>query len=667
MRFILETLAAPPGEDALQSGLAALASARKEDQRLEPYILEMYRTRCENCSEYVSAREFLWEREGTAPIARVYSCPKCGEELESPVTPEDIRTAEKFSASPLHRAWALERVVRLQDPVRPNAEEALRAYPSRAINAIFTIINKLEGIRLNPVQQNHIAALLLYTFDRTNTLWPHPGGRARPKQLTIPPQYWERNVWLELEAAIKVWSQVPPNATPVTVWPESPRGNGGICIFEGRLRSLVHSLQEVDVKAVLTAIPRPNQAFWTLSALWGGWLWEREKMQTFQSVLRRQRYGWRWHTTALSAANQLLAVHLNPELPFFALQTEAEPGFLSATLLAGEQAGFRLDGLSMRPDDEQVQIRWTVARGSPRSGSTGGIPSGKDLVIDAARKYLQARGEPSPFLPFQGAVLEKWISSGISDASRSPANQYSQMDDLLHKAFTYRSGFLRFGGGQELDVGRWWLQDPGASASPLADRVEASVLEYLQRNPGTSLQEIDRAICTQYPGLFTPDYELLTTCVESYGAEDENATWSLRKEDEPDHRISEYENIRSMLMTLGKRLGFVVEGDTPLSWKSLRETYKFYITSSAALGEIVFNHKPVPRRTYIVLPGSRANLVLHKRQRDPRLDTVLEGWDFMKFRLLRQLQENPTLNQGNLEEQLRLDDLTYSSSQMKLL
>jgi hypothetical protein len=60
--------------------------------------------------------------------------------------------------------------------------------------------------------------------------------------------------------------------------------------------------------------------------------------------------------------------------------------------------------------------------------------------------------------------------------------------------------------------------------------------------------------------------------------------------------------------------------------------------------------------------------VAFKLSKDARLNKEIEqGWIFLKYRHLRRLIENPLLNAENLIEQLELDPLTYTATQMRLL
>ena len=324
-RFILETLANPPSKSDFQGALAALAATTIGKERLEPHIKSLYTTICAECQAKIPVEAYLWKSGSSSPYGRIYTCPHCDDSGERPITPADIAAAERFGKSGLHQARALERVVPLNDPDRSHAEEALSVYPPRAIYVLVTIINKLNTLSRD--QQRYLAALLLVCFDQANTLWPHPVERARPRQLTIPPQYRENNIWLALEQAVSLWT-TGESATELTFWPETPPAEGGICLFKGRIKTLASQISNLKVGAIITAFPRPNQAFWTLSALWSGWLWGPEAVEHFKSVLRRRRYDWGWHTTAIAAALSNLKTEHFENFPLWGTINEVEPGFL---------------------------------------------------------------------------------------------------------------------------------------------------------------------------------------------------------------------------------------------------------------------------------------------------------------------------------------------------
>jgi hypothetical protein len=666
-RFLLEMAAAPPTEQELRAALAVLASSRKGEERLEPHVLSLYNTQCLSCARQVSADAFVWESDAAAPIARIYTCPHCGDQGERPATEADQAQAARFSATGLHRARALERVAPLDDPDREHVSEALEVYLPRAVYALFTLLNRLDGLRAPVGQRRLLTALLISACDRGNTLWPHPVARARPRQLTIPPRYLEHNLWMALEAAVDLWGgQAQP--VSLSLWPEPPPAQGGISVHEGRLRDLASDLGQVPLAAVVTALPRPNQAFWTLSALWSAWLWGHAALGPFKGVLRRRRYDWGWHATALQAAFQVLSAHLAPDIPVFGLVAEAEPGFLSAACLAADRTGLDLEGLALREAAGQGQLRWRIA-GDPPQPEAQALDQA--LPREQALTLLRDRGEPAPYLDLHAAGLAALARAhAFRHKEPSAADQLAQTQDLLSIAFSYRNGFIRFGGSQHsLEVGSWWLRDAQGVQPPLSDRVERSLAAMLEAQPGITAAELDAALCREFPGLLTPETSLVLACLESYGEQvDDGPGWKLRPQEAAGLRSADLQEVHSHLESLGARLGFGVSGQEPMLWKEGEQAYSFFVLATAEIGEILLRAGQNPQRSFLVLPGGRANLVHFKLRRDPRLQAAMDaGWRFLKFRHVRRLVDSALLTRDTLDDQFGLDPLTYTKPQIPLL
>ncbi len=701
-RFLLEIYSSPASMDEYQSALAELATMRKGPERLEPHIRALYLTHCENCKSEIEAQAFLWERGGSHPYAKLYNCPFCADNEIRDVNEEDISRAEEFNRDKLHRARALERVAAVDDTERSNVEEALNTYLPRAVYILFTLINKLDGMSVSIERRKNIDALLLHVFDHANSLWAHPVGRVRPRQLTVPPRFRENNIWMALEDGIQELSklsasQLEPEVIypqiPLFIWPELPNSLGGITIFEGRLKELADSIRTNDIRAVVGAIPRPNQAFWTLSALWSGWLWGKEALGPFRSVLRRRRYDWGWQSTALHAAMENLHKILNPDTPFLGMIGEVEPGYISSAIIAAQSARFAIRGISLRAENGQAQIHWA----NPAQGEALRPASSQQLesmASQSAIEYLRERGEPANFLLLHTAALSSLstkyqlnrVGKNEDEQALSPAETLAVTTGIIEEAFSYRAGFLRYGGSEKsLEIGQWWLREESLGEEekieePLADRVEVALVNYLLRNPGKIYAEIDRSICAEFPGLLTPDSDLIDTILESYGQQpEENRGWLIRIEDRPKGRRNDLETIRQTLTQIGAQLGFTTEGVQPLLWiddhpgehgqnDSARVTHAFYLIASASIGEIVRNNPYPPEKSILVLPGSRAGLVLYKLKYNAHLSQKIEsGWRFLKFRHVYRLLKNPILSRQNLDETIGLDPLQDATGQMRLL
>jgi hypothetical protein len=671
-RFLLETQAAPPTEVEMQSVLARFASTKVGDQRLELFIRSLYQTHCDNCNTPVQAEVYLWNKGEQTPYARVYHCDVCGQNGEFATTQADITQANQIASNiSLHHARALERVAARNDPDRQHAEEALTVYLPRATLALFTMINKLDGLDVSSRQLDILRAMLLTTCDQACSLSPVTGTRPRPKQLSIPARFVEHNLWKILEESIAVWCQ-NIDAIPVHIWSDqlTQIDPGSIVLYEGPLRELAPHLKDIEIKAVLFALPRPNQAYWTLSALWAGWLWGREAVGPFKSVLRRRRYDWNWHTTALFAALSILSGTLHPGIPIFGLMAENEPSYLSAILIAANTAGMVLKNIAMREHINQAQIVWNTEKHpfqQPKQSPT-------EAGVETGKQFIHNQGEPVSYDLLQAAIVCGMVTNHqpIAPEDILQSQAITRLNALLQKCFAPQEGFLRIGGNpNNLDTGSWWLKDPTSANTPLADRCEIELVNCLISKKAASSFELDRDICSRFPGLHTPDPILIETILDSYAEKPftDQDSWTLRQEDAPSQRRQDLNLIRQTLLELGQRLGYVVTDNQSIEWKTAagEKVLAFYLSASAVINKYLENNQTPPERSILVIPGGRANLLLFKLNHDLRLGQIANsGWRFLKFRHVLRMAANPLLNQENFADQLELDPLTYSTPQLRL-
>ena len=682
-RFLLEMSAKPLLESDFKAALADLSVAKKGEERLATHLQSLYLTNCEKCGQEIQAESFLWRKGEDAPYARIYTCPHCDDSGEHVVAKEDINRAKRIASTDnLHRSRAFERVVQLEDEDRVYAEEAIEYYLPRPLYLLTTIINRLDSLNLTPERRRALNALILVACDAGNTLWDHPSERPRPKQLNVPGQFRERNLWIQLEHGLNLWTGTASNVV-CEAWPQKIPESGGICIYEGRLKDLAHEAKkEIPIAAVIGSLPRPNQAFWTLSALWAGWLWGREAVEPYKPALRRRRYDWAWNATALNAA----FTHLFELLPlgtrFFGLLSEPEPSFLTSALTASSAAGFDLQSLALRTEHDPIQLSWTRGEHLKREAKEASI----DDVRESIHSHLVERGEPASYLHVHAAGL---ITLTESHALKQKDQEFDEAlrstQSLIQSALAGDARFVHYSTGESVDTGLWGLtthperlsatrfdgtSQPSAQGEvydSLSDRVEVAVVTFLQNNPNSIYLEIEHDLYPRFPGLLTPSKAMIYSVLLSY-AEKDGAAWKLRAEDVASARRNELNTITAMLEAIGTRLNYSTRRqDKNFLWEQNNAVdYAFYILASALVGRAIAETPYLPEQTIIVVPGGRAGLAAYKAQRDPALAERLKNYQLVKYRLLRTLVEVPVLTRETFEEQIASDPLEKSKSQMMM-
>ncbi len=688
-RFLLEMSANPPSESDFKAALADLAVVKKGEERLGAHLQSLYLTPCEKCGQENQAESFLWRKGEDAPYARVYTCAHCDDKGEHIVTQQDIDRAKRIASTDgLHRSRSFERVAALKDEDRIYAQEAIAHYLPRPLYFLTTVINRLDSMNLTPERKRALSALILVACDAGNTLWGLPAERPRPKQLIIPGQFREHNLWMQLERGLSLWSETGSGVV-LEAWPRKIPESGGICIYEGRLRDLAHEVKkEIPIAAVIGSLPRPNQAFWTLSALWAGWLWGREAVEPYKIALRRRRYDWAWNATALHAAFSHLFELLPLGTPFFGMLPEPEPPFLTSALTAASAAGFDLQSLALRTEHDPIQLVWNRGEQLKRETNEPDI----DTVRDAIHAHLTERGEPASYLHVHAAGL---IALTEAHALRQKNQEFDEAmrrtQSLIQSALTRDVRFVHHSTGESVETGLWGLsirpergetKTKGEWNDSLSDRIEMAIVTFLQKNPNSIYLEIEDDLYPRFPGLLTPSKGMIYAVLDSYAQRD-GAAFTLRPEDVAAARRSEREIIAAMIEAVGKRLGFSTRKEEKnYLWEDTQSAQAavpggkdaasseaaraFYILASALIGRAIAETPHPPERTIIFIPGGRAGLVAYKTGRDPALAARVKSYRVVKYRLLRALFEVPVLTRETFEEQIASDPLEKSKSQMMM-
>ena len=670
--FMLRVLASAPKKDEFTAALQDLAVMPKGDSRMEPYIRGLYNVRCASCKRQIEAEAFLWNRDEDHPFAALIDCPFCGAKGKQLLDQTAIDSLTPQPSFQLHRARALNRIAERNDPLRPQVENALNAYPARPLIILQTIINAFEHLKQTPRRHELLTALILSAADQGNTLWAYPSPRNRPRQLVIPAVYQEKNLWKAMEAAISTW-QVLEKAIPVHEWHAFSEPAQGIYLFEGRLKNLDPLPDEDLFTAVLNTIPRPNQAFWTLCTLWTGWIWGKDATTPIRQVLSRLRYDWNWHTIALRGIFDELYDLGDRTSLVWGLIPENEPMLLLATLLAAESMGFKLQSYAQSMDDKLAQCEWERQLKPKYFGQP-------DLINDCARqnieKFLKEKGEPAPYEQVHAAAVTGLAKETklANDIFLENLNQAaSETQRWIENPFQDKNFLIRVAGGTaSLETGEWWLADGEDAEIPLIDRVEEFILNRLVNSVTLTAHSLKEDICRAFVGILTPTDDMLVNCLESYADQVETGKhiWKLRVGEQPAARQADVLEIEKLLTHIAQIMKYDSVGQWPMLWYDQGHSspaYGFYTFSSACILKKIKGLALPAQINILVIPGGRANLIAFKKQRNPILSDLLDNkFQIVKFRQIRGMEANPLLSRDLFTEQLRSDPPEYRNSQLAL-
>jgi hypothetical protein len=671
LRFLIRKSAAPPSLDDLNSALVKLGSSYKGEERIKPHLQSLYETDCQQCGGTTSALSFLWDISLREPVKKICRCTTCGEESLSEVTESDLQKALSFSdQSPTH-ARALTRVISPTDPIRFQVENALASYPPRSVYALFTALNKLTGSNLPAEERSHLEILLLHAFSVcSQTLIHHPqnGEKSSPNQ----DLFREENVWFALENALEVWTN---NTGPIEVtdWPDLPRGEAGITIFPGRIKDLTLQLVGFPIQGVIMVYPKPTIQFWSLSALWSGWLWGQEAAAPLRGILTSRDLDWPWMTHAAQITLQELGEVLPEQLPVLGLMPDVGIDSLLSWTSGSLAAGMQCNGIALDPDSGQGQSAWTI---NPALEHPTDQTDPRILIRKAGLDALDQAAEPKHTLSLYNAGMMDLAKAGYPrpDSQMADAGEYFENLQVdFEENIAYRQGFLHFP-----DIDSWWHQELDLVSMTQSDQVEIQLIQLILADNGqASESHLLQKIYEAFPGVHTPRIGLIDACLSSYAEriDGQPAIWKLNNNDQPTNRLQDLTEMAEILTTIGKGLGYQTSSKkmpNNLNLVIFEEqgavVERFYLSASGLLNKIAALGNKDHQKGWIILPGSRAGLIHYKLIHNPPLAEILQGnWQMVKFRHLRRLREQGGLTRDNYRERFCLDPFTSDSPQLPLI
>jgi hypothetical protein len=661
---------------ALNAAFTHLVDSLKGDVPLRHYLASLYRSDCPACGAQGVAEWFAWDRDGNYPFEKAVRCSQCEDVQEGTTDEEDVEFARGLQPRGLSYYYALDRVAPPGDEGRERAAQLVELYTPRNLSALMNLAMRLEGLEASEKAILALTGVLLDCFDAGGSLAPYDEERPRPRTLRIPSRYIERNVWLCFEEGFSclVEEETPPPVQRVTDVTALVRGETeGYALVSHAAREVRRTIPTGSASLLFVDPPRPDGVFWALSALWAGWLWDSPPARALRPFLRRRRFDWDWHCRVLQAALKAAGPLLTSEGHLITLFSEPDDALLKSVCLAACSAGYALEGWGYSPG-VGYRLAW---RWESQDENVAAISQSREFhsrlerelttaAEEAVVSTLKERGEPTDWTLLHGSACVRMVECGLlaraAVACDGNSSAFTLTADAIRRAFEV-APLAQVPSWDSADESLWWLADASDTAESLADRVGAMVWELLVQRPVWDLEELVNAVYARFSGALTPDLALVLVCIDSYSVQEADGL-RLRPEDDSLRRAAELGVLRDDLVELGTRLGFESsrEGGWDVRWlEEGQEAYVFDVSAMVALERHLLAGRTVDEggQRCLVVPGGRAALVSFKLQRDPRLAGAVkaDGWQFIKFRHLRQLVAKDDLDSHALKTVLGLDPI----------
>jgi hypothetical protein len=657
----------PIDDAAKRRALARLAATSKRDTPLDLYIQNLYQTTCPHCDEPASATAFIWDPARQAPVEKELTCVACGFQGRGPADESDAERTGRFERRGLSFWFILEWLVDAQDRSgREIARRHLDEYSPRNLTALADITRKIDAeLSDDPTSQHVLRLWLLHALD---------AGRQQPDPLD-PARIIERNIWhllTQAPAADALDTPIRMAADLEAFFHEfDPAPDVGLAA--GPIRRLARQLPVGHIALMLGAPPALDVDVWTWERLWSRWVFGRGEAGGLQPPVG----GWARHVRALGATMSALVPALRPDGRVVFRFGDDDPD-RAAAVLAAMAPYAPLDDFVYQPPLMEPAHLFDAAGGTYQMAFTptspvapSPLPDAPALAeiieraaVDAAADLIAARAEPLTYGWVATAAMTHLSRSGLLhhamialEADISPlafARQHVRQGlrtALSGGVLTAPSSGLRAdpSSGLRTDVAgdkptHWWLPEP-SPAEPLAERVEETVIDLLNRVPAVRPVEVYR----HFPGWLTPEAELVRALLAAYGKEIEPGVWGRRAID-PAERPA----IADALHRLGKRLGFSVgTGIADVVWgEGGHATHAFRIVETGRWSELGIDVLPESVVGYLVLPDRLVDLLRVKLMRNPlwRRELAERRWSPIKARHLQAMAGAPDVDRQEFKK-----------------
>ncbi|HET7141783.1 MAG TPA: hypothetical protein VFJ03_04810, partial [Candidatus Limnocylindria bacterium] len=638
-------------------------------------------------------------------------------------------------------------------------DELLDLYTSRNLYALQAIANKIDAEIRDPALAAAFRLALAACLLPASRLNGYPGRVASLRisggHVRQPASRYQReaNVWRLFESAVQdvriAIAALGRERRPARL-AASLEDLGGVAaanVLWIRCRPAVigQYLPPDHVDMVLSSVAdAPSADELSFEYLATGWLLGREAAETlrleplFGSAPARSEGA---QATALRHAVTSAAGALKPDGWFVVMIDGDDPDRLLAVAIAGAAAGLELvdvihlesrrsgDALTLhfRKPSAEDRLRDAVQARPLRLGADEGhltYPELADAIDEAGVALLRTRGEPAGLTRMAAAVVMGLQRSGLlrrvalargngdgGEAGTADARLEhggaALLATLLREELwrdEHRS-LVRLG---DADQPQWWLREPELADSPLADRVEWSTFSILSTAGRLDERAFLDRIYALFPGLDSPDEELVRACLAAYAVTGERG--QLRTDEELGQRLEDHARIIGTLVDYAHRIGLRAwvsrrEQDRPYAGATLLDrlhederraylplvirapaealaavdalwyrrghlAFLFEVEWTAMIGEAILRRgREIPtgeqQARFLVIPAERAELVQLKLERSPWLQAEVErqNWYFLKWQHLADLVAQEQAGLERLEPFLGLDPLVERGGQ----
>lgn len=393
-KLILDCMFDPPSQEFGSNLLSKFFNFHIGEQRLDQHIRSLYHSSCAICGRLVEVNFYIRNGPTGELVGKSFNC-GCGFSGIQDATDQDQDLDAQWRRSDgLYRS----RITRLFTGAREISErdvmDAMLVYSPRSLYSLDLILQKITSTI--PLQeQKYYQLALVFIADSVSGLWNISNNSELPKLIYQPKRMIEFNVWTAIQESANLLREIAKfkNRSALSSIPETSFTAGISVVKKTDLK-----IEQLNKNTSLVAvIPRPNQAYWSLSALWSRWFLDLPTDEAFLRSISRKKIDWDWFYEASTALLHRLSNFASDSVPLNFILTEKEPDYVSSFMFAMNNENYRLEDYSILNQSNTLVLKCRL--GHPTIVFTGETVrrSKPDYIKQLVREYLIHKAIPVPY------------------------------------------------------------------------------------------------------------------------------------------------------------------------------------------------------------------------------------------------------------------------------
>jgi 16S rRNA G966 N2-methylase RsmD len=679
----------------------------KLKSKLKPKIEALYESRCNLCNERVVGEAFIWKN--SRPVEFRYSC-RCRKGTL-------WKNFNKFDEDLLHKidtqlipCWYPKN--ELIWNTRINVHRGTKVYELFTRRNLLSLAMILSAIE-EDIKDESLREMFKFTFSSSlpqasklvfvirrrgrskgdvEESTPEVGSWAT-RGYWVPPEFFEINAWNCFEERFKKIrrgkeesNRVIPKYQEAKNY-EQLQANANIFLLNKSTLDL-SNLPADSVDYVFTDPPYGDSVpYLELDYMWNSWLRFNpdfeEEIIISDSPIRKKTFD--IYEKMLSAAFKEVFMVLKSGRWLTVTFHNNDIKIWNAIINSVVLAGFDLEKIIYQPPARTSPKGLLAPYGSAvgdyymrfRKPETGKPKSPIDLdeerykriVINATKKILAERGEPTPYQHILNGIIPELNKNGVLLKGTKDIEEVlrGQVDkDLV------LSDVIGEDGKKKGEM--WWFKDPSSikiNLVPLGERVEKAIINVLNRKIKASFDDILQEIFIAFPNALTPDTQSIKSILESYAKKKgAKGFWWLKPS--VARRQKEHSQMIFYLAQIGKTLGYRIwigskeQADlygshrlSEFSEKRLKLSSNvhgeainrikeidvlwlensvikagFEVENTTTITEAIVRSCNIPYDVYrfIIIPEERENLIYNKIKEPGLIELGIEAWKFIYYK-----------------------------------